>query len=144
MGTRPGYGSDALHGMPDVFTSTATAALEMGAMLYAKGVIDNQFSYYVRENGVVFDFRSNVTLEDVIGSHEASRRVNQWHSARVSTFLTGWHCKLRPNTEGMVTHQGMAIPSTARMLTILALYVGITLVLDVYLDLERCGGRCNT
>ena len=34
-GTRPGYGSDALHGLPDVFTSTVTAALEMGAMPYA-------------------------------------------------------------------------------------------------------------
>jgi hypothetical protein len=25
---------------------------------------------------------------------------DQWHSSRVSTPLTGWHCKLRPNTEG--------------------------------------------
>jgi hypothetical protein len=25
---------------------------------------------------------------------------NQWLSSRVFTPLTGWHCKLRPNTEG--------------------------------------------
>jgi hypothetical protein len=25
---------------------------------------------------------------------------DQWHFFRVSTPLTGWHCKLRPNTEG--------------------------------------------
>jgi aryl-alcohol dehydrogenase-like predicted oxidoreductase len=25
---------------------------------------------------------------------------DQWHSSQVSTFLTGSHCKLRPNTEG--------------------------------------------
>jgi hypothetical protein len=25
---------------------------------------------------------------------------DQWHSSRVSTRLTGWHCKLRRNTEG--------------------------------------------
>jgi hypothetical protein len=25
---------------------------------------------------------------------------DQWHSSRVSTPLTSWHCKLRPNTEG--------------------------------------------
>jgi hypothetical protein len=27
---------------------------------------------------------------------------DQWLSSRVSTPLTGWHCKLRPNTEGRV------------------------------------------
>jgi hypothetical protein len=25
----------------------------------------------------------------------------QWHSSRVSTFLTSSHCKLRPNTKGI-------------------------------------------
>jgi hypothetical protein len=25
---------------------------------------------------------------------------DQWHSSRVFAPLTGWHCKLRPNTEG--------------------------------------------
>jgi hypothetical protein len=25
---------------------------------------------------------------------------DQWHSSRAFTPLTGWHCKLRPNTEG--------------------------------------------
>jgi hypothetical protein len=25
---------------------------------------------------------------------------DQWHASRGSTPLTGWHCKLRPNTEG--------------------------------------------
>ena len=52
-GTTPGYGEDTLHGLPDVFTSTATAALEMGAMVYAKGVIDNQFQLYVRFDGMI-------------------------------------------------------------------------------------------
>jgi hypothetical protein len=27
---------------------------------------------------------------------------DQWHASRVSTPLTGLHCKLRPNTEGLV------------------------------------------
>jgi hypothetical protein len=26
---------------------------------------------------------------------------DQWHSSRVSTPLTSWHCKFRPNTEGL-------------------------------------------
>jgi hypothetical protein len=30
---------------------------------------------------------------------------DQWHSSRVFTSLTSWHCKLRPNTEGR--HGGM-------------------------------------
>jgi ABC-type multidrug transport system fused ATPase/permease subunit len=34
-------------------------------------------------------------------SEQSSEQVcDQWHSSRVSTFLTCSHCKLRPNTEG--------------------------------------------
>ena len=36
-------------GLQEVFVSTATAALEVGAMPYAKGLIDNQFKYYVHD-----------------------------------------------------------------------------------------------
>jgi hypothetical protein len=49
-------------------------------------------------------FRQEFTLEDAIGSHacllQANMCVTQWHSSRVPTPLTGWHCKFRPNTEG--------------------------------------------
>lgn len=38
-GTTPGFGADNLHGLPEIYTSTAIAALEMGAMEYAKGAI---------------------------------------------------------------------------------------------------------
>jgi hypothetical protein len=31
---------------------------------------------------------------------------DQWHSSRVFTPLIGWHCKLRPNTEGFVCSCG--------------------------------------
>jgi hypothetical protein len=27
---------------------------------------------------------------------------DQWHSSRLCTPLTGWHCKFRPNTEGVM------------------------------------------
>ena len=74
-GTKPGYGDDAWHGLPDVFTSTVGAALEMGAMVYARGVIDNHFSFYVRN-------------------------------------------------DGMIMHRGVQVPSSCRMLTLLALYHG--------------------
>jgi hypothetical protein len=35
----------------------------------------------------------------LLASSEQS--CDQWHSSRVSTFLTSSHCKLRPNTEGL-------------------------------------------
>jgi hypothetical protein len=52
-GVLPGYGISLQDGFQDVFTSTATAALEWGAIPYARGVIDNQLRYYVRDNGMV-------------------------------------------------------------------------------------------
>ena len=53
-GVRPGYGDVSHDGLTEVFTATATAALEFGAMPYAKGVIDNQFTHYVRDDGMVW------------------------------------------------------------------------------------------
>ena len=52
-GVKPGYGDIVHDGLLGVFTATATAALEWGAMPYAKGIIDNQFKHYVRESGMV-------------------------------------------------------------------------------------------
>ena len=52
-GVIPGYGITLQDGFQDVETSTITAALELGAMPYAEGVIDNQLRYYVRDNGMV-------------------------------------------------------------------------------------------
>ena len=49
----PGYGIAFQSGFQDTFTATATAALEVGAFPYARGVIDNWLRYYVRENGMV-------------------------------------------------------------------------------------------
>ena len=40
------------NGFEDVFTSTAMAAVEWGAMPYAKGLIENQFSHYIRDDGL--------------------------------------------------------------------------------------------
>jgi hypothetical protein len=43
---------------------------------------------------------------------------DQCHSSRVFTPLFGWHCKLRPNTEGQldtVTLEAFALVTTALM-----------------------------
>ena len=50
-GVLPGYGVSLQDGFQDVFTATATAALEWGMFPYAKGVIDNHLKYYVQKNG---------------------------------------------------------------------------------------------
>lgn len=52
LGTDPGLGSDALRGVVDVFTATATAALELGALAYARGVVETHFRFYVRDDGM--------------------------------------------------------------------------------------------
>lgn len=41
-GVRPGYGDISHDGLTEVFTATATAALEFGSMPYAKGVIEKE------------------------------------------------------------------------------------------------------
>jgi hypothetical protein len=53
--------------------------------------------------GTVRVFRQKSTLEDAIEFHafaplEALHACDQWHSSWLSTFLTGSHCKSRPNT----------------------------------------------
>ena len=52
-GVTPGLGNEVLHGLADVLTATATAALELGAMAYARGVLHNWFTFYVRDDGMV-------------------------------------------------------------------------------------------
>jgi hypothetical protein len=39
----------------------------------------------------------------------SEQACDQWHSFRVSTFLTSSHCKLRPNTEGLLLHHHMLL-----------------------------------
>jgi hypothetical protein len=63
-------------------------------------------------NGPVRVFRHKFTLEDVIGSNARLKLLQaceQWHSSRVSTFLTSSHCKLCPNTEGTVFARGTTL-----------------------------------
>lgn len=52
-GVTPGYGQTMQNGFQDVFTSIGAAALEIGAMPYARGLIDNQFSHYIRDDGMI-------------------------------------------------------------------------------------------
>ena len=74
-GLHPGYGYVKNNGLQDVFTATATAALEIGALPYAKGVIANQFQYYIRDDGMVW--------------HQSSSQIPA--SARALTILALYH-----------------------------------------------------
>jgi hypothetical protein len=52
------------NGFEDVFTATALAAVEVGALPYAKGLIDNQFSHYIRDDGGT-NYRANEVAQQV-------------------------------------------------------------------------------
>jgi hypothetical protein len=52
-GVNPGYGINMQGGFQDTFTTTAQAALEMGAVEWAKGLIDHQYKHYVRLDGMI-------------------------------------------------------------------------------------------
>ena len=53
-GVCPGFGSPNFYGTSIVFTTTATAALEFGAMEFARGVVEYQFEHYLRDDGMVW------------------------------------------------------------------------------------------
>ena len=52
-GVNPGYGINMQDGFQDTFTTTAQAALEMGAVSWARGLIDHYFRHYVRLDGMI-------------------------------------------------------------------------------------------
>jgi hypothetical protein len=56
-----------------------------------------RFSTEVYSRGVPLRFTPLLRLK------KRCHACGQWRSSRVSTFLTGSHCKLRPNTEGLDT-----------------------------------------
>ena len=53
-GTTIGYGINMQDGFEDTFTTTVHAALEMGALPWARGLIDHQFDDYVRMDGMIY------------------------------------------------------------------------------------------
>ena len=88
-GVRPGYGDISHDGLTEVFSATATAALEFGAMPYARGVIDNQFNYYVRDDGMVW-----YTTQEYPGTARMLTILALYHSyARDDAFLVGHFTK---------------------------------------------------
>ena len=52
-GVLPGYGIAMQNGFEDTFTATAMGALEVGAMRYAKGLLDHQWNNFVRYDGLI-------------------------------------------------------------------------------------------
>jgi hypothetical protein len=46
------------------------------------------------------DLHSMISLDPMPARLKLEHACDQWHSSRESIALTGWHCQLRPNTEG--------------------------------------------
>ena len=62
------------NGFQDTFTATAMAALEMGMLLYAQGLVDHQWANFVRYDGMI-----NYRAEEVA------------QSCRMLTILAVYH-----------------------------------------------------
>jgi hypothetical protein len=84
-------------------TASGAVALEVvvrGAMHLGGG--NTKPAVLLQLFGTVRVFQQEFALEDAIGSHAARFKLlhacGQWHSSRVSTVLTGSHCKLRSTT----------------------------------------------
>jgi len=99
-GISPGFGSAVYNGLQEVFTATATAALEMGAMPYARGVIDNQFQFYIRDDGMVWHREEAVPA-----------------SARMLTILASYHSFSGDNGTFVLRHFDRA-RALANLLTV--------------------------
>ena len=52
-GVLPGYGIAMQNGFEDTFTATAMGALEVGALPYAKGLLEHHWRNYVRYDGMI-------------------------------------------------------------------------------------------
>jgi hypothetical protein len=90
-----------------VFFDQHCAAREAGSgFLFPSGIGPVDLHPWPLSHGARFS--TFFTLEDAIEVHVCSLRLkryqacDQWHSSRVFAPLTGSHCKLRPNTEGIV------------------------------------------
>lgn len=100
----PGYGITLQDGFEDVhlkhffssppdttvrqvFTSNAMAALEVGAMPYARGLIDNQYRNYIRKDGQI-NYRAEETAQQ----------------ARMLTILALYHSYSTQDDEFLLSH----------------------------------------
>ena len=61
-GVLPGYGIQMQNGFHDTFTGAAMGALEIGALPYAKGLLDHHFSNFVRDDGLI-NYRAQEVAE---------------------------------------------------------------------------------
>ena len=85
-GVLPGYGIAMQNGFQDTFTATATAALEVGAMAYARGLIDHQWNNFVRYDGMI-----NYRAEEVAQSGRMLTMLALYHSYSRDTPLLLQH-----------------------------------------------------
>ena len=79
-GVLPGYGIHMQNGFQDTFTATTqgaleVGALEVGALPYARGLIDHQWSNYVREDGLI-----NYRAEELAQSSRMLTLLALYHS----------------------------------------------------------------
>ena len=94
------------NGLPETFVATATAALEWGAMPYAKGIVDNHFRFYVREDGMAWHRR-----ESLPASARALTILSlfHWYSADDGSFALQFFDKARAIAELLIARHASSL-----------------------------------
>jgi len=105
-GVEPGYGWQGQDGFQDVFTSTATMALEWGAFKYARGVIDNQFRHYVRVEDGMVNYRAT---EVPATSRFLTVLAQYWSYTRDKTLLLEYFPQARAVAEWLSFRRNLSL-----------------------------------
>ena len=88
------------NGFQDTHTATASAALEVGAMRYAAGLIDHQWANFVRYDGMI-----NYRAEEVAQSGRMLTLLALYHSYSADTPLLLRHFEKARARVGGVAHR---------------------------------------
>ncbi len=105
-GVLPGYGITMQNGFEDVFTANAMAALEFGALPYAQGLIENEYSNYIRYDGLI-NYRAEEVSQQArmltilalyytyrwvwLYVHQIVRKVGIWSYTMESQSMAPYH-----------------------------------------------------
>ena len=105
-GVLPGYGIAMQNGFQDTFTATAMSAIEMGAIPYARGLLEHHWDHFVR-----YDAMINYRAEEVAQSCRMLTILSLYHdyAADAPLLLRHFH-KARAMAEWIIAVSATAPP----------------------------------
>ena len=95
--------------LKDTFTGTAMAALEIGAMPYSRGLLNNQFNNYVRDDGLI-----NYRAEEVAQSGRMLTILATFYSysddkADAATFLLTHYPRAKAMADWLIARRASSL-----------------------------------